>query len=101
MALSNGLADGGVASGAAHTRSARAPSSRDLPEEVSGLYPDVDQDLLRECRILVLAMVAASRWDPDDQLPNGQRAARELLGAVREGPPWPALDTVMRRLGDR
>jgi hypothetical protein len=71
-----------------------------LPEEVSGRYPDADQDLLRECRILVLAMVAAWRWDPGDQLPNGRRAARELLRALREGPPWPTLDTVMRRLGD-
>jgi len=82
----------------------RGPVEFDLayvPEEVSELYPDVDQDLLRECRILVLAMVAASRWDSDDQLPNGQRAARELLRALREGPPWPALDTVMRRLGGR
>jgi hypothetical protein len=43
-------------------------------------------------------MVAAWRWDPGDQLPNGQRAGRELLGALREGPPWPALDVVMRRL---
>jgi hypothetical protein len=81
----------------------RGPVEFDLahvPEEVSERYPDADQDLLRECRILVLAMVAAWRWDPGDQLPNGQRAARELLGALREGPPWPALDVVMRRLGD-
>jgi hypothetical protein len=55
--------------------------------------------LLRECRILVLAMVAASRWDPGDQFPNGQRAARELLSALRAGPPWRAPDVVMRRLG--
>jgi aminoglycoside phosphotransferase (APT) family kinase protein len=81
----------------------RGPIEFDLahvPEEVSGRYPDTDQDLLRECRILVLAMVAAWRWDPGDQLPNGQRAAREFLRALREGPPWPALDIVMRRLGD-
>jgi Ser/Thr protein kinase RdoA (MazF antagonist) len=81
----------------------RGPVEFDLahvPEGVSERYPDADQDLLRECRILVLAMVAAWRWDPGDQLPNGQRAARELLGALREGPPWPALDVVMRRPGD-
>jgi aminoglycoside phosphotransferase (APT) family kinase protein len=79
----------------------RGPVEFDLahvPEEVSERYPGADQDLLRECRILVLAMVAAWRWDPGDQLPNGQRAGRELLGALREGPPWPALDVVMRRL---
>ena len=50
----------------------------------------------RECRGLVLAMVAAWRWDPGDQFPNGQRAGRELLRALREGPPWPTLDAVMR-----
>jgi hypothetical protein len=80
----------------------RGPVEFDLahvPEEVSERYPDADQELLRECRIIVLAMVAAWRWDPGDQFPNGQRAARELLSALREGPPWPALDVVMRRLG--
>ncbi len=81
----------------------RGPVEFDLahvPEEVSERYPGADQELLRECRILVLAMVAAWRWDPGDQLPNGQRAARELLSALRGGPPWPALDVVMRRPGD-
>ncbi len=75
----------------------RGPVEFDLahvPEEVSGRYPDADQDLLRECRILVLGMVAAWRWDPGDQFPNGRRAARELLRALREGPPYPALDAV-------
>ena len=33
------------------------------PEEVSGHYPGLDQDLLRACRILVLAMVTTWRWD--------------------------------------
>ena len=69
-----------------------------LPEEVSEHYPGIDQELLRDCRILVLAMVAAWRWDPGDQFPNGRRAARELLSALRDGPPWPALDVVMLRL---
>jgi thiamine kinase-like enzyme len=78
----------------------RGPVEFDLahvPEEVSERYPDADQELVRECRALVLAMVAAWRWDPGDQFPNGQRAARELLTALREGPPWPTLDVVMRR----
>ncbi len=82
----------------------RGPVEFDLahvPEEVSERYPDADQELVRECRILVLAMVAAWRWDPGDQFPNGQRSARELLSALREGPPWPALDVVMRRLTQR
>ena len=79
----------------------RGPVEFDLahvPEEVSDRYPDADQELLAECRILVLAMVAAWRFDPRDQLPNGQRTARELLSAIREGPPWPALDAVFRRI---
>jgi len=80
----------------------RGPVEFDLahvPEEISERYPDADHELLSECRILVLAMVAAWRWDPGDQFPNGQRAARELVSALRNGPPWPALDVVMRRLG--
>ncbi len=77
----------------------RGPVEFDLahvPEEVSERYPGADQELLGECRGLVLAMVAAWRWDPGDQFPDGQRAARALLSALREGPPWPSLDTVMR-----
>jgi hypothetical protein len=80
----------------------RGPVEFDLahvPEAVSARYPDADQGLLRECRTLVLAMVAAWRWDPRDRFPNGQRAARELLSALRQGPPPPTLDEVMRRLG--
>ncbi len=78
----------------------RGPVEFDLahvPDDVSERYADADEELLSECRMLVLAMVAAWRWDPGDQFPNGQRAARKLLGALREGPPWPALDVVMRR----
>jgi len=80
----------------------RGPVEFDLahvPEEVSQQYPDADQELLHECRILALAMVAAWRWDPGDQLPNGQQAARDLIRALRKGPPYPALDVVMGRLG--
>jgi hypothetical protein len=79
----------------------RGPVEFDLahvPEDVSEHYLDADQQLLSECRNLVLAMVAAWRCDPGDEFPNGQRAARELLSALREGPPWPALDVVMRPL---
>jgi hypothetical protein len=78
----------------------RGPVEFDLahvPTAVSDRYPDADQELLRECRILVLAMVAAWRFDPDDQLPNGAKAGRELLRALREGPPWPTLDIVAER----
>jgi hypothetical protein len=79
----------------------RGPVEFDLahvPEEVVKHYPDADQELLGECRGLVLAMVAAWRWDAGDQFPNGQRAAQELVSTLRKGPPSPALDVVMRRL---
>jgi hypothetical protein len=78
----------------------RGPVEFDLahvPEEVSECYSDADQELLRACRLLVLAMVAAWRWDLDDQFPNGKQAGQKLLGALRAGPPWPALDAVMHR----
>ena len=76
----------------------RGPIEFDLahvPEMVSDRYPNVDQELLRECRALVLAMVAAWRWDRQDQLPNGQQAGLDLLHALRDGPPWPTLDDLM------
>jgi aminoglycoside phosphotransferase (APT) family kinase protein len=77
----------------------RGPVEFDLahvPQEVSERYPVVDQQLLGECRGLVLAMVAAWRWDMGDRFPNRQRVARDLLNALRAGPPYPALDAVMR-----
>ena len=64
----------------------RGPVEFDLahaPEEVSEHYPAVDQDLIRECRILTLAMVATWRWDRDDQLPNGRQLGREWLSQIR------------------
>jgi len=75
----------------------RGPVEFDLahvPEDVSALYPNIDQALLRHCRILVLAMVAAWRLEPGDQLPMGNQAGRELLAALRAGPPYPTLDTI-------
>ena len=62
-----------------------------LPDEASVHYPDVDHALLQHCRRLVLAMVAAWRWDVRDEFPNGRRAAVQILGLLRAGPPWPAL----------
>jgi thiamine kinase-like enzyme len=64
----------------------RGPVEFDLahaPEEVSEHYPGVDQDLLRDCRILVLAMITTWRWDRDDQLPNGRQLGTEWLGQIR------------------
>jgi aminoglycoside phosphotransferase (APT) family kinase protein len=53
------------------------------PEEVSEHYPGVNHDLLRECRILMLAMITAWRWDRDDQFPDGRRLGTEWLSQVR------------------
>jgi aminoglycoside phosphotransferase (APT) family kinase protein len=53
------------------------------PAEVSEHYPDVDEDLLRECRVLVLAMITTWRWDRDDQLPNGHQLGTEWLSEIR------------------
>ncbi|MGW5366146.1 phosphotransferase [Actinopolymorpha pittospori] len=64
----------------------RGPVEFDLahaPEEVGENYPGVDQDLLRECRILVLAMITTWRWDRGDQLPNGRQLGAEWLGQMR------------------
>jgi Ser/Thr protein kinase RdoA (MazF antagonist) len=64
----------------------RGPVEFDLahaPEEVSEHYPGVDQDLLGECRILVLAMITTWRWDRGDQLPNGRQLGKEWLSQIR------------------
>ncbi|MEO3977416.1 phosphotransferase [Streptomyces sp. CAU 1734] len=82
----------------------RGPVEFDLAhvaEAVAEHYPDVDQGLLDECRQLVLAMVAAWRWEGRDRLPDGRRFGVECLRSLRAGPPWPALDTVTGRLDAR
>jgi Phosphotransferase enzyme family len=64
----------------------RGPVEFDLahvPEEVSDCYAGADQELLRECRVLVLAMVAAWRWDPDDQFPDRDYWRVEELNQLR------------------
>jgi Phosphotransferase enzyme family len=64
----------------------RGPVEFDLahaPEEVGEHYPGVNQDLLRECRILVLAMITTWRWDRGDQLPNGLQLGTEWLSQIR------------------
>ncbi|MFI1889795.1 phosphotransferase [Streptomyces jumonjinensis] len=79
----------------------RGPVEFDLAhvaEAVCEHYPNADPGLLDECRQLVLAMVAAWRWELGDQLPNGRRFGEEFLRSLRAGPPWPTLDTVTGRL---
>ena len=53
------------------------------PDEVSEHYSDADQDLLRKCRVLMLAMIVTWRWDRDDQLPNGRELGAEWLSQMR------------------
>ncbi len=74
----------------------RGPVEFDLahaPEGVSEHYPGVRQDLLRECRILVLAMIATWRWDRGDQFPNGRQLGTEWLSQIRAALDRKGLDT--------
>ncbi len=68
-----------------------------VPEAVCEHYPGVDRELLDDCRQLVLAMVAAWRWRVGDEFPNRRRWGQEFLRSLREGPPWPTLDTMTRQ----
>jgi aminoglycoside phosphotransferase (APT) family kinase protein len=72
----------------------RGPLEFDLahaPDQVSDHYPGLDQDLLRECRVLALAMVTTWRWDRDDQLPDGLRLGTEGLSQIRTALGHPRL----------
>ena len=74
----------------------RGPVEFDLahaPEEVSEHYPGVNRDLLRECRILVLAMITTWRWDRGDQFPNGRQLGTEWLSQIRAALDRNGLDT--------
>jgi len=76
---------------------AHGPVEYDLawvPKEVSERYPNVDQDLVGECRGVVLAIIAMHRWRRGDQHPSGRQSGVAFLNAVRGGRPWPPLDTV-------
>ncbi|MCQ9181362.1 aminoglycoside phosphotransferase family protein [Streptomyces sp. IBSBF 2953] len=73
----------------------RGPVVFDLahaPEEVGERYPGVEPDVLRACRILVLAMITAWRWDRDDRLPNGRRLGAEWLSRIRTALDHDAFD---------
>ena len=76
---------------------AHGPVEYDLawvPNEVSERYPEADQDLVGECRGVVLAIVATHRWSRDDEHPSGRQSGVAFLNVLRDGPPWPALDDV-------
>jgi hypothetical protein len=77
---------------------ARGPVEYDLawvPSEVSQHYPDADQAVVGECRGIVLAIVVAHRWSRHDHHPSGRESGVAFLHALRQGPPWPALDEVV------
>ena len=64
----------------------RGPAEFDVahvPEDVSDCYSNADQELLCGCRLLVLAMVAAWRWDPDDQFPDRDYWRVDQLNQLR------------------
>jgi thiamine kinase-like enzyme len=54
------------------------------PNEVGDHYAPVDPLLLRDCRMLMLAMVAAWRADRDDDFPNRQAERDALLSMIRQ-----------------
>ena len=79
----------------------RGPVEFDLAHGLAAagdLYPGIDRALLEDCRGLILAMVAKHRCDPGDELPNRERALRELVAALRAGPPWPTLEEIFARV---
>jgi len=64
----------------------RGPVEFDIahaPDDVSHHYPSVSDDLVRTCRILMLAMITTWRWDRDDQFPNGHQLGNEWLAELR------------------
>jgi hypothetical protein len=74
----------------------RGPVEFDLahsPEEVGEHYPGVNQGLLRDCRILVLAMVTTWHWDRGDPIPNGRQLGTDWLIQIRTALERNGLDT--------
>jgi aminoglycoside phosphotransferase (APT) family kinase protein len=79
----------------------RGPIEFDLahvPEAICEHYPNIDEDLLNDCRHLVLAMVGAWRWDITDQFPNGRQIGKDFIRTLRNPPPWPTLTSMADRL---
>ena len=58
------------------------------PDEVGDHYALANRLLLRDCRLLVLAMVAAWRADRDDELPNRREMLERLLSELRLSGGW-------------
>ncbi|GAA2148485.1 phosphotransferase enzyme family protein [Glycomyces algeriensis] len=63
----------------------RGPVEFDIahaPESLEEHYPGADRELVRQCRILKLAMVVTWRWDRDDRLPDGRRRGEEWFAEM-------------------
>ncbi len=81
----------------------RGPVEFDLayvPEEVRVRYPSANRQLINECRSLMLAMIAAWRWDRNDRLPNGRREARRFLIELRAALSGVPFSTPLERWTD-
>jgi aminoglycoside phosphotransferase (APT) family kinase protein len=64
----------------------RGPVEFDIahaPHGVAARYPAAKRDLVRDCRVLMGAMVTTWRWRHDDQLPNGRYWRIEGLHQLR------------------
>lgn len=57
--------------------------SADVPGAVGANYRGADLELVRMCWMLMLAMVAAWRWDHRDQFPDGRRMGMEFTNELR------------------
>jgi Ser/Thr protein kinase RdoA (MazF antagonist) len=62
---------------------AHAAANAAPPTEVAARYAGADRSLVRECWILMLAMVSAWRCEPGDDLPNGRAMAMGWIGQLR------------------
>ena len=65
----------------------RGPVEFDLahaPDDVVEHYAGADGELLRACRMLVLAMITTWRWDRDDRSPTGAGWARSGSPSFRQ-----------------
>jgi hypothetical protein len=74
----------------------RGPVEFDIahaPEAVSTHYPDADQQLVQQCRLLMLAMIVTWRWERDDDLPNGRQLGQAWLNELRAALERYGLDT--------
>jgi aminoglycoside phosphotransferase (APT) family kinase protein len=74
----------------------RGPVEFDIahaPEAVSTHYPGADQQLVQQCRVLMLAMIVTWRWHRDDDLPNGRQLGRTWLDEMRAALERCGIDT--------